>query len=53
MYGGQAINEYLKSKKQPIYNKNDIPDYDVYRPNAWNHAKELADKLYYLGYKHV
>ena len=33
-------------KKTPKYDKYEFPDYDVYSPNAWEHAKELADRLF-------
>lgn len=52
-YGGSAINAFLpKSKK--IYDKTlDIPDYDFFSPNAYNHAKELAKIYADKGYDNV
>lgn len=50
LYGGLAIDEHLKKHKDPIYKKSEFPDYDVFSPNAWEHAKELCDILYKLGY---
>ena len=46
LYGGLALHEHLKKHKEPIYGNNEFPDYDVYSPDAWNHAKELCDILY-------
>ena len=46
IYGGLALNELLKKKGKPIYGKNEFPDYDVFSPNAWEHAKELSDILH-------
>ena len=45
LYGGQAIHEHLK-KNKPIYSEHEFPDYDVFSPNAWEHAKELCQRLY-------
>jgi hypothetical protein len=53
LYGGLALHEHLKKYKKPIYNKNEFPDYDVYSPDAWNHAKELADILYKAGFNFI
>ena len=53
IYGGLALNELLKKKKAPIYGPNEFPDYDVFSPNAWEHAKELCDILVKSGYKYV
>lgn len=52
-YGGIAINTILpKSKK--IYNQRlDIPDYDIFSPNAMEHAKELASIYANLGFPNV
>ena len=30
-----------------------LPDYDVLSPDAWNHAKELADRLHKMGFMFV
>ena len=51
IYGGLALNELLKKKKAPIYGPNEFPDYDVFSPNAWEHAKELCDILVESGYQ--
>jgi hypothetical protein len=53
IYGGLALNELLKKKKKPIYGPNEFPDYDVFSPNAWEHAKELCDILVKSGYQFV
>ena len=53
IYGGLALHEHLKKKKNPIYNKFEFPDYDVFSPNAWEHAKELCDNLYKMGFYFV
>jgi len=51
IYGGVAINSYLP-KEEKFYTAYDIPDYDFYSPDPWNHAVELADLLYKKGYKY-
>jgi len=53
IYGGLALNELLKKKKAPIYGRNEFPDYDVFSPNAWEHAKELANRLDKMGFMFV
>jgi hypothetical protein len=53
IYGGLALHEHLKKKKNPIYDKSEFPDYDVFSPNAWEHAKELCDQLYKMGFYFV
>ena len=53
IYGGLALHEHLNKKKLPIYNRFEFPDYDVFSPNAWEHAKELCDRLYKLGFYFV
>jgi hypothetical protein len=53
IYGGLALHEHLKKYKEPLYNRHDFPDYDVFSPNAWEHAKELCDKLYKMGHNLV
>ena len=50
IYGGLALHEHLKKKKLPIYDKFEFPDYDVFSPNAWEHAKELCERLYQQGF---
>ena len=52
IYGGAALNAFLP-KEHKIYNPNDIPDFDVYSPDPWNNAVELADEYYKKGYKYV
>ena len=49
LYGGQALHEHLKKIGSPIYEDFEFPDYDVFSPDAWNHAKELCDRLYDYG----
>ncbi len=53
IYGGLALHEHLNKKKNPIYDKFEFPDYDVFSPNAWEHAKELCDRLYKMGFYFV
>ena len=53
IYGGLALHELLKKKNNPIYDKFEFPDYDVFSPNAWEHAKELCDRLYDMGFYFV
>ena len=53
IYGGLALHELLSKKKSPIYDKYEFPDYDVYSPNAWEHAKELCDILFNMGFYFV
>jgi hypothetical protein len=50
LYGGLALHEHLKKFKEPLYDRYEFPDYDVFSPNAWEHAKELCDKLYKMGF---
>ena len=52
-YGGTAINNILPTYDQ-FYDKDiEIPDYDFYSINALDHAKELANIYYKLGYLDV
>jgi len=53
IYGGLALHELLKKKKNPIYDKFEFPDYDVFSPNSWEHAKELCDRLFDMGFYFV
>ncbi len=54
LYGGQALHEHIyKKDKKGLYSKHEFPDYDVFSPDAWNHAKELADRLNQMGYHFV
>ena len=50
LYGGQAIHEHLSLKGKPIYKDYEFPDYDVFSPDAWNHSRELCDRLYEMGF---
>ena len=43
LYGGQALHEHLKKYKAGFYKSYEFPDYDVFSPYAWEHAKELAE----------
>jgi hypothetical protein len=52
-YGGISINALLPSEAK-IYNEDiDLPDYDMFSPNAIDDAKELADLFYKNGYQEV
>lgn len=53
LYGGLALNELLKKHKAEFYSEDEIPDYDVFSPDAWNHAKELTNLLHKMGYPFV
>ena len=54
LYGGQAHHEHIvRTDKKGLYSKNEFPDYDVFSPNAWEHAKELSDRLHKLGLSFV
>ena len=53
LYGGQALHEHLDQFDAGIYEKYQLPDYDVFSPDAWNHAKELADLFHQMGYEYV
>lgn len=53
LYGGLALHEHLKKVKDPIYSSSEFPDYDVYSPNAWEHAKELCNILFNMGFYFV
>ena len=53
IYGGTAINNILPSKLR-FYNTDiDVPDYDVFSPNALEDVKEMCDLFYEKGYKNV
>lgn len=52
-YGGTAINNILPKKDQFYDLSKEIPDYDFFSPNALDHAKELANIYYKLGYNEV
>ena len=52
-YGGISINALLPEEDK-IYNEEiDLPDYDMFSPNALEDAKELADLYYKNGYSEV
>ena len=53
MYGGKALHEHLVKFKRGFYAASEFPDYDVFSPNAWQHAKELADRLHKAGFMFV
>tara|TARA_B110000238_G_C16107493_1_gene431175 strand:+ start:75 stop:1592 length:1518 start_codon:yes stop_codon:yes gene_type:complete len=53
LYGGLALHTYLNKHKKGLYKKYQFPDFDVLSPDAWNHAKELANLLYKMGFKFV
>ena len=53
LYGGQALHEHLAKKGKPLYKDYEFPDYDVFSPDAWNHSKELCDRLYDMGFYFV
>ena len=53
IYGGTAINNILPPKLK-FYNTDiDVPDYDVFSPNAIEDVKEMCDIFYENGYKNV
>ena len=49
-YGGTAINNILPKKAQFYDKKFELPDYDVFSPNAIDDAKELTDIFYKKGF---
>jgi hypothetical protein len=52
-YGGTAVNNILPKKAQ-FYNKNfELPDYDVFSPNAIADAKALTDIFFAQGFENV
>ncbi len=54
LYGGQALHEHLVLKDgKGLYKKDEFPDYDVFSPDAWDHAKELSKRLFEMGYSYV
>lgn len=52
VYGGVAINAHLP-KEEKIYTSTEVPDYDVFSPNPWQDAVELAREFVRQGYKYV
>ena len=41
LYGGQALHEHLVKKINQFMKIMNFLDYDVFSPDAWNHATEL------------
>lgn len=52
-YGGIAINAVLPKTKKIYDHRLDIPDYDMFSPNAIHDAKELASIYAEKGYQNV
>ena len=52
-YGGTAINAMLPEKYRFYNNDIEVPDYDFYSPDALEHAQELADIFFKMGYNEV
>jgi hypothetical protein len=52
LYGGYAINASLPAN-QRFYDNIELPDYDMFSPNSFEDAKELADAFHALKYKYV
>ena len=52
-YGGISINALLPSEDKIYQEDIDLPDYDMFSPNAIEDAKELADIYYKNGYTEV
>lgn len=53
IYGGYCINFFLKKHGQPIYEKDVIPDYDIYSPDPIQDCIDIANILKDKGYNHV
>ena len=53
LYGGEALHELLEKYNDGLYSSSQLPDYDVFSPNAFEHAKQLADIYHNLGYSYV
>ncbi|KAL8611535.1 hypothetical protein ACOMHN_067560 [Nucella lapillus] len=54
LYGGLAIDLALRHKNaQPIYDDEELPDYDFYSPQNVQDAYDLADILFEAGFKNV
>lgn len=51
LYGGTAINLLLPETDR-FYSESDTPDYDIYSPNPWENAVELAERLYNNGFEY-
>ena len=52
-YGGISINALLPEEDKIYNDEIDLPDYDMFSPNALEDAKELADLYYKNGYSEV
>ena len=52
LYGG-LLHSHLKKHKAGLYKRYEFPDYDVLSPDAWNQAKELANRLHKMGFMFV
>jgi hypothetical protein len=53
VYGGAALNAHMP-KSSKIYNyEEQVPDFDMYSPNAVQHTKDLTDTLYKQGYSNA
>ena len=53
IYGGLGLDYSLRLKGSSIYPDDEIPDYDVYSPDASGDAYELADVLKSRGFEHI
>ena len=53
LYGGFAINAVLPEYEKFYDAKHEIPDYDVYSPNALEDAIELTDFFFENGFQDV
>ena len=53
LYGGTAINALLPKQDKFYDFSTEIPDYDMYSPNALNDAKELADIFAKEGFENI
>lgn len=51
LYGGLAIDYALRLQGDNIYPDNLPPDLDMYSPKNVEHSYQLADILYFRGYK--
>ena len=45
LYGGTAINEILKLKKDSIYSAGELPDYDFFSIDSNRDSMELSNLL--------
>lgn len=55
IYGGYALNILLghKNNEKKIYDKNHVPDIDIYSPTPINDIYELCNILYDDGFKNI